>query len=199
MLAYAANAELNAGDAEGAGFNNPRDFSSAGGEPFRIRGIPGGVSTDYVENSAPQDLYNIEGAEVASGPNSILFGSGDAGGLVSLSGKRANVTRNKYSASAQFSSWAYQRYTADLNQVLVRKTRALRLNALSSEAKAWRRYEFNDAKRYSGSLTFKPFKRTTVAANDEDGITKSTVGLKWNTRGQIARWIAAGWSQTVRF
>ena len=61
MLAYAANAELNAGDAEGAGFNNPRDFSSAGGEPFRIRGIPGGVSTDYVENSAPQDLYNRTG------------------------------------------------------------------------------------------------------------------------------------------
>src|SRR5262245_4384730 len=51
MLAYATNAELNAGDSEGAGFNNPRDFSSAGGEPFRIRGIPGGVSTDYVENN----------------------------------------------------------------------------------------------------------------------------------------------------
>lgn len=31
MLAYAANAELNSGDAEGAGFNNPRDFNSAGG------------------------------------------------------------------------------------------------------------------------------------------------------------------------
>ena len=192
MLAYAANAELNAGDAEGAGFNNPRDFSSAGGEPFRIRGIPGGVSTDYVENSAPQDLYNIERAEVASGPNSILFGSGDAGGLVSLSGKKANVTRNKYSASAQFGSWAYQRYTTDLNQVLVRKTLALRLNALSSDAKAWRRYEFNDAKRYSGSLTYKPFKRTTLTANYEDGITKNSVGLKWNTTDQVSRWIAAG-------
>src|SRR5437762_2181332 len=44
MLNYAANAEMNAGDSEGSGFNNPRDFSSAGGEPFRIRGIPGGVS-----------------------------------------------------------------------------------------------------------------------------------------------------------
>ena len=27
MLAYAANAELNAGDSEGSGFNNPRDFA----------------------------------------------------------------------------------------------------------------------------------------------------------------------------
>ena len=71
MLAYAANAELNAGDAEGPGCNNPRDINSAGGEPFRIRGIPANVSTDYVENAAPQDLYNIERAEVASGANSI--------------------------------------------------------------------------------------------------------------------------------
>ncbi len=145
-----------------------------------------------MENSAPQDLYNIERAEVASGPNSILCGSGDAGGPVSLSGKRANVTRNKYSASAHFGSWAYQRYTTDLNQVLVPNTLALRLNALSSDAKAWRRYEFNDAKRYSGSPTYKPFKRTTFTANYEDGITKSSVGLKWNPTDQISRWIAAG-------
>ena len=192
MLAYAANAELNSGDAEGAGFNNPRDFNSAGGEPFRIRGIPGGVSTDYVENSAPQDLYNIERAEVASGPNSILFGSGDAGGLVSLSGKKANVARNKYAATAQFGSWDYQRYTVDLNRVLVPKTFAFRLNALTSDAKAWRRYEFNDAKRYSAAVTYRPFKRTTLNASFEDGITKNSVGLKWNTTDQVSRWIAAG-------
>src|SRR5882672_4688266 len=130
MLAYSANAELNAGDSEGSGFNNPRDFSSAGGEPFRIRGIPGGVSTDYVENSAPQDLYNVERAEVASGPNSILFGSGDAGGLVSLTSKKANVSRNKYSGSAVFGSWHYQRYLTDLNTVLVPKVLAVRVNAL---------------------------------------------------------------------
>ncbi|MCX6952062.1 MAG: TonB-dependent receptor plug domain-containing protein [Verrucomicrobia bacterium] len=192
MLAYAANAELNAGDSEGAGFNNPRDFSSAGGEPFRIRGIPGGVSTDHVENAAPQDLYNIERAEVASGPNSILFGSGDVGGLVSLSGKKANVARNKYSAQAQFGSWASQRYTTDLNQVLVPRTLAVRLNALYRDAKAWRKYEFSDAKRASGAVTYRPFKRTTLSASYEDGLTVSSVGLKWNTTDQISRWVAAG-------
>lgn len=192
MLAYSANAELNAGDAEGAGFNNPRDFSSAGGEPFRIRGIPGGVSTDYVENAAPQDLYNIERAEVASGPNSILFGSGDAGGLVSLSSKRANVSRTKFSGQAQFASWAGQRYTTDLNWALIPKTFAVRLNALYSDAKAWRRYEFNDAKRIAPAITYKPFKKTTIAANYENGLVVNSVGLKWNTTDQISRWVAAG-------
>jgi outer membrane receptor protein involved in Fe transport len=192
MLNYAANAELNAGDSEGSGFNNPRDFSSAGGEPFRIRGIPGGVSTDYVENAAPQDLYNIERAEVASGPNSILFGSGDAGGLVSLSSKKANVARTKYSGQAVFGSWHYQRYTTDLNQVLVPKMLAVRINGLYGNAKAWRRYEDNDVKRVMSAVTYKPFSRTTLAANYEDGLTKNSVGLKWNTTDQVTRWLAAG-------
>lgn len=192
MLAYAANAELTAGDSEGSGFNNPRDINSAGGEPFRIRGIPGGVSTDYVENSAPQDLYNIERAEVASGPNSILFGSGDAGGLVSLSSKKASVTRNKYSGQAMFGSWAYQRYTTDLNQVLIPKTLAFRVNGLYGNAKTWRLYEFNDAKRIAGSVTYKPFKRTTISANYENGLTVNSVGLKWNTTNQVTSWLAAG-------
>lgn len=192
MLAYATNAELNAGDSEGSGFNNSRDFSSAGGEPFRIRGIPGGVSTDYVENNAPQDLYNIERAEVASGPNSILFGSGDAGGLVSLTSKKANVGRNKYSGQAVFGSWAYRRYTADLNRVLIPNTLAVRLNGLYSNSKGWRTYEFNDAKRYAASVTYKPFKHTTISASYEDGLTVNNVGLKWNLTNQVTSWIAAG-------
>ena len=192
MLAYAANAELNAGDSEGSGFNNPRDFSSAGGEPFRIRGIPGGVSTDYVENAAPQDLYNIERAEVASGPNSILFGSGDAGGLVSLTSKKAGVSRNKYSGQAVFGSGAYQRYSADLNYVLIPKMLAVRFNGLYQNAKSWRTYEFNDAKRAAGSVTYKPFRNTSVSFNYEKGLTENSVGLKWNTTDQVTRWIAAG-------
>jgi iron complex outermembrane receptor protein len=192
MLAYAANAELNAGDSEGAGFNNPRDISSAGGEPFRIRGIPGGVSTDYVENAAPQDLYNIERAEVASGPNSILFGSGDAGGLVSLSSKKAKVFRSRYSGKAVFGSWEYQRYEADLNQVLVPKKLALRFNGMYQNANSWREYEFSDAKRAAGSVTYRPFSKTSVSVNYENGLVKNSVGLKWNTTDQVTRWMGAG-------
>lgn len=192
MLNYAANAELNAGDAEGSGFNNPRDFSSAGGEPFRIRGIPGGVSTDYVENAAPQDLYNIERAEIASGANSILFGSGDAGGIVSLSSKKASLGRNRYMGTAMFGSWAYARYTTDLNQVLVARKLAIRLNGLYGNAKGWRRYEFDDVKRAAGAVTYKPFARTTLSANYENGLTVKSVGLKWNTTDQVTRWISGG-------
>jgi len=196
MLAYATNAELNSGDAEGAGFNNPRDINSAGGEPFRIRGIPANISTDYVENAAPQDFYNIERAEVASGANSILFGSGDAGGLVSLSTKKANVNRNKYSAQAQFGSWESERYSTDLNQVLIPKTLALRLNAVYENAEAWRRFENANQKRYTASVSYRPFSRTAIHASFEDGLSEKSLGLRWNVSDQFSVWNATGRTAT---
>ncbi len=192
MLAYATNAELNAGDAEGAGFNNPRDINSAGGEPFRIRGIPANISTDYVENAAPQDLYNIERAEVASGANSILFGSGDAGGLVSLSTKKANVNRSRYMGQAQFGSWESQRYSMDLNHVLIPKTLAVRINAVYENAEGWRRYDNSNQKRYTAGVTFRPFSRTTLTASFEDGLAEKSLGHRWNVSDQYSVWNDTG-------
>ena len=191
MLNYASNAELNAGDSEGSGFNNPRDFNSAGGEPLRVRGIPADVSADYAENAAPMDLYNVERAEVASGPNSILFGSGNAGGLVSLSTKKANLNRPRYSVQAQFGSWDYQRYTADLNYVLKPRTLAVRVNALYSDAQGWRTYDYNRAKRISPAITYRPWTRTTLSASYERGFVQHSVGLRWNASDQVTRWLAA--------
>ncbi|MBE7539222.1 MAG: TonB-dependent receptor plug domain-containing protein [Opitutaceae bacterium] len=192
MLAFATNAELNAGDSEGSGFNNPRDFNSRGGEPFRIRGIPANVSTDYVATAIPQDLYNIERAEVASGANSILFGSGDAGGIVALSTKKARVNKNRYVGQMQASSWDSWRYSTDLNQVLIPRKLAVRVNGLYEDAETWRTFEYNKQKRYTAGLTYKPFESTTISASYEDGLTNQSVGLRWNVTDQYSVWNATG-------
>src|SRR5262245_20820197 len=79
MLAHATNVEVDMEDSN-AGFNNPQGRGADGNDmTFRMRGSPGGASRDFVESSIPVDLYNIERADVASGPNSILFGLGSAG------------------------------------------------------------------------------------------------------------------------
>ncbi|HRE84045.1 MAG TPA: TonB-dependent receptor plug domain-containing protein, partial [Opitutaceae bacterium] len=192
MLAFATNAELNAGDAEGAGFNNPRDFNSRGGEPFRIRGIPANISTDYVATAIPQDLYNIERAEVASGANSILFGSGDAGGIVALSTKKARVDRSRYVGQVQAGSWDTWRYSTDLNQVIIPRRLAVRVNGVYQESETWRTYEYDDQKRYTVGMTFKPFKTTTLSASYEDGFTDKSLGLRWNVSDQFTVWDATG-------
>ena len=169
MLGYAANAELNAGDSEGAGFNNPRDFSSAGGEPFRIRGIPGGVSTDYVENAAPQDLYNIERAEVASGPNSILFGLGAPGGTVALTSKFATLRRNATSAKTVVGSWDYSRTELDHNQVIARNKFGVRLLGLYQDAKGWRKWDLNEQRRITGAFSWQPLAHTAIRGSYQAG------------------------------
>src|SRR5215212_4171924 len=66
MLAYGHNIEHELEDSQ-AGFNNPPGRDATGGDySFRIRGIVGGVSRDFVDSAAPNDLYNVERAEVSS-------------------------------------------------------------------------------------------------------------------------------------
>lgn len=72
MLAYATDIEADVEDSI-FGFQNGAGRDVTGAEfPFRMRGMAGGVSRDFVESAAPTDLYNVERADVASGPNSGL-------------------------------------------------------------------------------------------------------------------------------
>ena len=83
MMAFATSHEPEFLDGEG--FNNisarRADTTNA---PFRIRGQTGGVSIDLAETGVPVDLADIERVEIACGPNYILFGTGDTGGIVAL-------------------------------------------------------------------------------------------------------------------
>ncbi|MEY4089468.1 MAG: hypothetical protein RJB55_1739, partial [Verrucomicrobiota bacterium] len=169
MLAHATNIELDVEDAN-AGFNNPQGRGADGNDyQFRMRGSPAGASRDFVESSIPVDLYNVERAEVASGPNSILFGLGQAGGLVSLSGKRANLQRTRTTLKSMLGSWSYERYEADHNQVLVPRKVSLRLLGLYQNNQGWRHWDFNDSARWTAAVAYQPFRDTTVHVSVEKG------------------------------
>lgn len=175
MLAHATNIELDVEDAN-AGFNNPSGRGADGNDyQFRMRGSPAGASRDFVESSIPVDLYNVERAEVASGPNSILFGLGQAGGLVSLSGKRANLQRTRTTLKSMLGSWHYERYEADHNQVLVPRKVSLRLLGLYQNNQGWRYWDFNDSARWTAAVAYQPFRDTTVHVSVEKGDRKSVV------------------------
>src|SRR4051812_44405810 len=127
MLAHATNIEAEVEDSN-AGFNNPPGRGALGNDyQFRMRGSPAGSSRDFVESNIPVDLYNVERAETASGPNSILFGLGQAGGLVSLTGKKAGLFRDRTTLKSMLGSWHYERYEGDYNKVLIPKKLSFRL------------------------------------------------------------------------
>ena len=192
MLAYATNVEVELEDSQ-AGFNNPPGRDSTGGDySFRVRGIIGGVSRDFVDATAPNDLYNVERAEVSSGPNSILFGLGPAGGLVSITGKKANVRRTRTTLKTVFAEYDYQRYEADFNQVIVRDKLAVRLLGLHHTSEGWRKWTRDDQDRFTGAVTVKPFKRTTFDASYEKGSRTNTLAVTGNAIDQLSLWLNSG-------
>ena len=191
MLAYANNIESELEDSQ-AGFNNPPGRDSTGGDySFRVRGIIGGVSRDFVDATAPNDLYNVERAEVSSGPNSILFGLGPAGGLVSITGKKANVNRTRGSVKAVFSQYDYRRYELDHNQVVKRGLLGVRLLGLHHTAEGWRKWTRDDQDRFTGAVTVRPFKNTTIDGSYEKGRRDNSLQVTGNAVDQISLWLGS--------
>lgn len=192
MLAHATNVEIDVEDSN-AGFNNPQGRGADGNDySFRMRGSPAGASRDFVESSVPVDLYNVERAEVASGPNSILFGLGQAGGLVSLSGKKANLNRERTTVKTVFGSWNFERYEADHNQVLVPRKLSLRLLGVYQNNEGWRHWTFNDQVRWTAAIGYQPLKNTTIHVSFEKGHMDNNLTLGWNGQDQITGWQDAG-------
>ncbi|MEN9636329.1 MAG: hypothetical protein RL077_4733 [Verrucomicrobiota bacterium] len=190
MLSYATNIEAELEDGQG-GFNNAAGRDSTGGDySFRVRGIIGGVSRDFVEATAPNDLYNVERAEVSSGPNSILFGLGPAGGLVSITGKKASVRRTRGSARTVLAEYDYRRLELDYNQVVLRDKVGLRLLGLHHTAEGWRKWTRDDQDRFTGAVTVKPFRHTSIDASYEKGTRSNSLSVTGNAVDQLSLWLA---------
>jgi iron complex outermembrane recepter protein len=192
MLGYATNVELDVEDAT-AGFNNPPGRDATGNDyQFRMRGMAAGAARDFVDSSVPTDLYNVERAEATSGPNSILFGLGSAGGTVALTGKRAQLNRTRTSVKAQYGSWDFQRFELDSNYVLLPKKLSLRVLGLYQDAEGWRKWTLNEQRRITAAATYQPFRRTTVRASYEKGDSTNNLTIGLNATDQFTNWNAQG-------
>ena len=192
MLGYATNVEGEFEDAT-AGFNNPPGRDTTGNDyQFRMRGMAAGAARDFVDSSVPNDLYNVERAEATSGPNSILFGLGSAGGTVALTGKRAQLNRSRASVKAQFGSWDFQRYELDANYSLIPKKFAVRVLGMYQDSEAWRKWTLNEQRRATGAVTYQPWRNTTLRASYEKGDSANSTAIMLNAIDQISGWNRAG-------
>ena len=157
-----------------------------------VRGLSASASMDFFEAGFAVDNYNIERIELASGPNSILFGFGSPGGLVNVMTKRAQAQRNRTALRTQFGDWGYGRFELDHNQVLVRDKLALRLNGLLQDARGWRRWDWSRTTRGAASLRFTPTRRTSIVANYENGQMSGHVAIPMTAFDASALWRASG-------
>ena len=160
----------------------------------RIRGLSTpGLTHDFFLTQVLQDAYNLERVSVSSGPNAILFGNGNPGGIVDASFKRAQLQRPKYDVSFRNDNYGSFRTAVDLNQPIVKNRLALRLDAVKANGYTWRGDPSGrDDWRYFGALTAKPFKLTTVRAYYEDATINQIPPRNTRIGDRVTPWILAG-------
>ena len=142
---YMVSTEYDFGEDGGIGQNFLKDNST---RTMRMRGLTGGtISVNFFKSNFATDTFNLERIDQSRGPNSVLFGIGNPGGIINVSTKRAQLAKNASEVAVQGRSEGGLRLEGDYNQVVNHKI-AVRVAAAKDNRGSWRNYEFNDAERY---------------------------------------------------
>src|SRR6185369_8086521 len=97
----------------------------------RIRGLRAAniaIGNFASNGTVPIDTYNLESVEISRGPNSSIFGLGDASGTVNLNPSSANVTRSSTQVQGRVDNFGGWRTSLDLNRPILRNKLAFRLS-----------------------------------------------------------------------
>lgn len=189
---YSANVE-NADE-----YISPQDGGEAsawgGREIGRIRGIqPTNFSTsrNFFSSITRSDVYNIRNIAIASGAQSLLFSLGEPAGIANVELRQAEM-RDFGRFSSRVDSNEGYRFTLDFNRKLIDQKLAVRVAALVSDSPNFIKPSYDRETRYYGTVTFRPFNRTTIRFHAEDVSNVSNRSIRhlpwdWATPFFIAR------------
>ena len=134
----------------------------------RVRGVgPANISLGNVEMSGrvPIDPINIDAVEISRGPNSTVFGVGNAAGTVNMQPASANTSRDRSEAQFRVDSWGGYRTSLDLNRVLMKNKLAVRGSAVYHHEGFDRKPSGTDTTRLNAMVNYRPFKYTKLNAS----------------------------------
>jgi iron complex outermembrane receptor protein len=158
------------------GVNNPEGVTSnISGTQLKIRGfITNNVLRDGFLRGSPSDAINIDRIEVVQGPNALLYGTGNFGGVVDYLTRRP-LNRQQGYATFGYGMNQYMRSTLDVTGPLSRD-----YNVDYRFLGAWESTETNiDNQKMSHiflapSVSWKPTKTTEVLAQAEYSDSKQS-------------------------
>jgi len=183
----------NSTKAESGGLTaDPTGNESIFGVRYRVRGfLLTGFSRDFFKTRVAPDSYNTDRISFTRGPNSVLFGIGEPGGVTNAVSSRAGF-RNTNEVDVRFDTWDSTRYSAAFNQVLLKDKLAIKVAALADDKRNHRNPYHNQSDRYYGTFTYKPFKNTTLRVSHEWGDVERLNVRSWAPSDGISVWKAAG-------
>lgn len=176
---------------EDAGGQN-RLFSGTA-RPLRMRGLGGGeVTTNFFRTGGRGNAFSLERVDQARGPNAILFGVGNPGGIINATTKRARLNANSSMVSAQVRSYGGTRIEGDHNHVLIQNRLAFRVAAVQGRANSWRNHQFSDEDRFFGTVKFRLSPKTEINAEAETGRSHRRANRTFTALDAYTPWAAAG-------
>jgi outer membrane receptor protein involved in Fe transport len=161
LLQYTTNTEVAGTHSTYAGLGNGTSVDESGNlrapsGAQRVRGLASADNArDFYVTDIPWDSYIVDRIDIQRGPNSILFGLGSPAGIINASLRNAEF-RNTGGADFRFGSYGSMRGTLDINQQLVPKVLALRIDGLWNAEKYRQDPAFQDDHRLYGALRFDP-------------------------------------------
>ena len=191
-LAFSANFSEDNGDFDSQGVINTVFPGSQAGVSFRTRGLGGTVARNYLETDFRPTFYTVERIDNSSGPNSILFGLGSAGGVANISTKTAKLYRNTYGLDFHTDSYSSRRVALDVNQILIPQTLGLRLNALANRGKKYRANFTDNTDGFQLSSKWRVNDRTEIRIEYEREKTTGSVAYPGPHLEQVSTWVARG-------
>jgi len=149
--------------------NFQEDRTNAGGNPqqendfnVQARGFAGGgfrqASRNYFTWFLNGDSYNTESITFSRGPNSILFGLGDPGGIVNTTTMQTRFT-NRSKVNFRFDEYGSVRVSTDVDMRISDKF-GLRFAGLAEDGKTWRELAYKDQLRAYLAGTWRPTTKT---------------------------------------
>jgi hypothetical protein len=142
----------------------------------------------------PFDTYNVQSIEIDRGPNSLMFGSGSAAGIVNATSAEAQINKFSGDASIQGSSFGGFRETSDLNIPLLRDHAALYV-AQEFTSQGMQRQPSSDlTRRQYAEITIDPFKshKTKITAYAEFWNNYANDQNTLVPTDYVTPWLAAG-------
>ncbi len=161
----------------------------------RIRGIgSANISFGNFETSGrvPIDPSNIDAVEISRGPNSNIFGLGNAAGTVNLVPATAGLARDRSQVQFRADSVGGHRASLDLNRVIKRGTLAVRGSAVFQHDGYERKPSGTDTVRFNAMVKWQPFKATTITASHSLYRLHGNRPNSIMPRDAITQWRAAG-------
>ena len=155
---------------------------------IRVRGIRATKGLNYFESLVPDDAYRTQRYDESRGPNGVLFGISNAGGIINTTTLRADPSRNSGRLRYSLGSYSTSRREGGLNRVLIEDKLAFTVAGVSQNSGGWRDFENDKRERLYGAATWKPSERITLQLLGETGRHHLVTLRPFNATDEFLAW-----------